>query len=258
MGRSATAIAAAVVLALAGCGGPGVDQLAAGPKAVVAEVRSGDAVVLKSGLVVRLAGVEAPKGADPFAAEAREALAKLVLGREVQLMYGGARQDAYGRALAHLKLAHPEFGKGGAWIEKALLEAGDVRVHTWPDNRALARPMLDAEARARQAKRGLWALAAYQVRLPDEAAARPFGFQVVEGRVVSAADRGGALKLDLERWVEAEVPREAEAAFTSSGLTLADLPGKLVRIRGFVRPGSGEGLMKLDHPEQVEVLREPK
>jgi len=252
-GGTATAMAITLALALAGCGGPGVDQLAAGPTAVVTEVRSGDAVVLKTGQVVRLAGVEAPKGDDPFAGQAREALSRLVLGREVQLMYGGARQDAYGRALAHLKLV-----KGGAWVEKALLEAGDARVHTWPDNRALARPMLDAEARARTGRRGLWSLPAYQVRLPDEAAARPFGFQVVEGRVVSAAERDGAVRLSLERWVEAEVPPQAQGAFASSGLALADLPGKLVRIRGLVRPGSGEGLMKLDHPEQVEVLREPR
>jgi endonuclease YncB( thermonuclease family) len=243
--------AAALVLTLAGCGGAGVDQLAAGPRGVVAEVRTGDSVVLRGGLMVRLAGVEAPKGSDPFAGQAREALAGLVLGREVQLMYGGARQDAYGRALAHLKLT-----QGGAWVEAALLEAGDARVRTWADNRALARPMLDAEARARLKGRGLWALPAYQVRLPDEAAARPFGFQVVEGRVVSAAERDGALRLDLERWVEAEVPREAEGAFASSGLVITDLPGKLVRIRGPMRPGSGEGLMRLDHPEQIEVLRE--
>jgi hypothetical protein len=118
--------------------------------------------------------------------------------------------------------------------------------------------MLDAEARARLKRRGLWALPAYQVRLPDEAAARPFGFQVVEGRVVSAAERDGVMRLDLERWVEADVPREAQGVFTSSGLVLTDLPGKLVRIRGLVRPGSGEGLIKLDHPEQIEVLREPK
>jgi endonuclease YncB( thermonuclease family) len=243
--------AAALALVLAGCGGPGVDQLAAGPKGVVAEVRSGDAVVLRGGQVVRLAGVEAPKGSDPFAGQARDALARLVLGREVQLMYGGARQDAYGRVLAHLKLT-----QGGGWVEKALLEAGDVRMRTWSDNRALARPMLDAEARARLKGRGLWALPDYQVRLPDEAAARPFGFQLVEGRVVSEAERDGALRLSLERWVEAEVPREAQGAFASSGFVLADLPGKLVRIRGPLRPGSGEGLMRLDHPEQIEVLRE--
>lgn len=237
-------------LALAGCG-PGLDQLASGPNGVVAEVRNGDAVVLRGGQVVRLAGIEAPKGDDPFAAQAREALARLVLGQEVQLMFGGARQDAYGRTLAHLRLA-----RGGAWVEQALLQAGDARVHTYPDNRALGRAMLDAEARARRARRGLWAIADYQVRLPDEAAARPFGFQVVEGRVTVAAQQRNGVRVDIERWVSAEVPGAAQGAFTASGMRLEDLPGKLVRVRGLLRPGSGEAVMKLDHPEQIEVLTE--
>jgi len=249
MKRSGLAVAA--ILALSACGGPGLDQLAAGPMGVVTEVRSGDAVVLQGGQVVRLAGVEAPKGEDPFAAQARDDLARLVLGQRVQTMFGGARQDAYGRVLAHLKRV-----KDGGWVEQALLRAGDVRVHTYPDNRALARPMLDEEARARIARRGLWALPQYQVRLPDEAAAKPFGFQVVEGRVVSAPQGDGGVRIDLERWVEAEVPRGDEGVFAGAGVNLQDLPGKLVRIRGLMRPGSGEGLLKLDHPEQIEVLRE--
>lgn len=238
--------------ALAGCG-PGVDQLSAGPKAVVAEVRAGDAVVLRGGQVVRLVGVEAPKGADPFANEARDALARLVLGQEVQLMFGGARQDVYGRTLAHLRLT-----RGGVWVEQALLRAGDARVHSYPDNRALLRAMLDDEARARQARKGLWALVAYQVRLPDEAAAKPFGFQIVEGRVTVAAEQRDGVRVDLERWVSAEVPAKAEGAFASSGVNLQDLPGRLVRVRGLLRPGSGEAVLKLDHPEQIEVLKEPR
>ncbi len=238
-------------LALAACGGPGLDQLAAGPKGVVAEVRNGDSVVLQGGETVRLAGVESPRLGEPYADEARQALARLVAGQPVQLMYGGARQDAYGRALAHLKLI-----KGGVWVERELLKAGAVRVHTYPDNRALARVMLDDEARARAARRGLWALPLYQVRLPDEAAAKPFGFQVVEGRVVAAPERDGGVSIDLERWVEAQVPRQAEGAFASAGMPLADLPGRLVRVRGLLRPGRGEATLTLDHPEQVEVLKE--
>jgi len=253
MRRRVAAIAAAAVLPLAGCGGPSLDQLAAGPKAVVAQVRSGDQVTLQSGQVVRLVGVEAPHAGDPFADEARVALAKLVVGQEVQLMFGGARQDVYGRTLAHLRLT-----RGGTWIEQALLKAGDVRVHTYPDNRALARTMLDDEARARRAKRGLWALPVYQVRLPDEAAARPFGFQVVEGRVVAAPEERGGVRLDIERWVEAEAPRNVEGLFASSGVSLTGLAGKLVRVRGVLRPGSGEALLRLDHPEQIEVLREDR
>ena len=56
--------------------------------------------------------------------------------------------------------------------------------------------------------------------------------------------------------IEAEVPRGAEGAFAGAGINLQDLPGKLVRIRGLMRPGSGEGLLTLDHPEQIEVLQE--
>ena len=104
-------MAMAAVLELAGCGGPGLDQLAAGPKGAVVEVRTGDTVVLTGGQVVRLVGVEAPKGEDPFAAQAREDLSRLVLGQPVQVMFGGARQDVYGRTLAHLKRV-----KGGVWV----------------------------------------------------------------------------------------------------------------------------------------------
>jgi hypothetical protein len=253
MTRIASIITATVALALAGCGGPGLDQLAAGPKAVVAEVRSGDAVVLRGGQFVRLVGVEAPKGDAAFAIQARNDLSRLVLGQEVQLMFGGARQDAYGRTLAHLRIT-----SGGAWVEQKLLQAGDVRVHTYPDNRALGRAMLDAEARARQARRGLWSLPDYQVRLPDEAAAKPFGFQLVEGRVTVAAEGRDGVRVDLERWVSAEVPGNAEGAFAASGVSLQDLPGKLVRVRGLLRPGSGEAVLKLDHPEQIELLKESK
>jgi endonuclease YncB( thermonuclease family) len=247
-----TAAAIWVAAILAGCG-PGVEQLAAGPRGVVAEVRTGDSVVLRGGQVVRLVGIDAPKGDDPFAGQARDDLARLVLGQEVQLMFGGARQDAYGRTLAHLRLT-----RGGRWAQQALLQAGDVRVHSYPDNRALVRAMLDDEARARQARKGLWALGAYQVRLPDEAAARPFGFQIVEGRVTVAAEQRDGVRIDLERWVSAEVPAKAEGVFASSGVNLPDLPGKLVRVRGLLRPGPGEAVLKLDHPEQIEVLKEPK
>jgi endonuclease YncB( thermonuclease family) len=236
--------------ALTGCGGPGPDQLAPGPRAVVAQVRSGDIVTLKGGQVVRLAGIETPRLGEPYSDQARADLSRLVLGREVQLLYGGARQDAYGRVLAHLRLT-----QGRVWVQQALLRAGDARVHTYADNRALARAMLDEEARARQAGRGLWGLSDYQVRLPDEAAARPFDFQIVEGRVTAVLDEDGGPRLDLERWVEADVPRSSAGSFTAAGVALDDLAGKLIRVRGVLRPGSGQAVMRLDHPEQIEVLK---
>ena len=106
--------------------------------------------------------------------------------------------------------------------------------------------------------RGLWSLPLYRVRLPDEAAAKPFDFQVVEGRVTVVAEQGRGLRVDLERWVSAEVPANAQGAFAASGVNLQDLPGKLVRVRGSLHPGRGEAVLRLDHPEQIEVLKEAR
>ena len=236
---------------LAACGDPALQQLAPGPHGQVREVRSGDSLVLDGGQVVRLAGIEAPYGQALYAAEAQMALEDLVRGQTAELFFGGARQDPYGRVLAHVRLR-----KSGLWVQKAMLEQGAARVRTYADNRALARPMLDIEARARKDRRGLWTLLAYRVRLPEEAALDPYGFQVVEGRVVQPRIGGPGLTLDLEHWAGADIAPQARAAFVTAGLLPSRLLGRLVRVRGQLRRGGGGALMTLDHPEQVERLRE--
>ena len=65
-----------------------------------------------------------------------------------------------------------------------------MRVRTTAENRALAAPMLALEAVARRSRRGLWALGAYRVRLPDELSRDDEGLQVVEGRVHRAGETG--------------------------------------------------------------------
>lgn len=228
-----------------------LNQLTAGARGKVSAVRSGDSVALEGGQVVRLAGIEAPYGQAIYAAEATLALSDLVAGQVVELFYGGARQDPYGRILAQLRLQ-----RSGQWVQQALLEQGAARVRTYADNRALARPMLDAEARARMARRGLWTLLAYRVRLPQEAAVDPFGFQLVEGWVWSVQDSAYGRTIDLEHWLRADITGAAQAQFAAAGLTPDLIKGKLIRMRGELRPGGGGALMKLDHPEQVERLRQ--
>jgi micrococcal nuclease len=248
--RLRAAMAPLMLLALAGCGdGMALDRLASGEHGRVAAVRSGDVLVLDSGLVVRLSGLQTPRAGDPGADEARAALAKLVQGREVQLYYGGARRDAYGRALAQVRLT------GGDWVEGDLLRAGEAQVRTWADNRAMARPMLDAEARARLARRGLWRPGgAFQVRLPREIEPRVQGFQVVEGLVrrVSDTGRGALLEFtDRRDGFAAEVPAAASKDLSAAGVAPQSLAARLVRVRGYVR---WDGLMQIDHPEQIELI----
>jgi micrococcal nuclease len=235
-----------VAAALSGCGASGeLDRLATGESGRVVDVRAGDALTLDSGLVVRLAGVEAPHGSAPGAQDATEALAALTEGQTVTLFYGGARRDRYGRAIAQVRVQRHR-----VWVQDALLKAGQVRVHTWPDNSALARVMLTAEARARAANKGLWAMPAYRVLLPSEAAAAQ-GFTVIEGRVAQVSDKPGPVWVDFaEGGTAILVPARSVPAFRAAGVNFQTLRGQVVRARGWV---SG-GVLTLDHAAGLERL----
>ena len=91
-------LAFASLLAVCACGQPAaLDRLSAGERGKVVEVRSGHVVVLDSGLLVRLAGVEAPALSQPYGKAAKDRLAGLALNQDVQLFYGGARRDRFDR-----------------------------------------------------------------------------------------------------------------------------------------------------------------
>ena len=246
-GRAAAVLCAATVLA--GCSGSGaLDRLTRGETGRVTDVKAGDAFTLDTGLVVRLADVEAPHGTAAGAAEARDALAKLVQGQPVQLYYGGARRDRYDRAIAQVKVIH-----GGMWVEKALLDAGRVRVHTWPDNVALAHDLLVFEAKARIANKGLWALPDYRVILPSEAKGAPH-FAVMEGRVSKVFADRGPLWLDFaEGGTEVKVPADARPSFQLAGTDFQKLAGHIVRVRGWL----AGGVLTVDHPAAIEQISAP-
>ena len=241
-----------ILMPLAACGdSAGLERLSRGEEGRVVEVRSGDVLALDNGLVVRLAGLQAPRADEPGAEAARADLEKRALGKRVALYYGGARRDGFGRALAQVRLED-----GRQWVQGALLEDGVARERTFADNRALAGPMLDAEAKARQAKRGLWGAGAYQVRLPQEVTARIEGFQIVEGRVRSAFPGRDGYAVDMEGardGFSVEITRPAAADLAAAGHRPQSLVGKLVRVRGAI---GRDGLMRVDHPEAVEVLRD--
>jgi micrococcal nuclease len=238
------AVAVAALLMVSGCGPQAVlDGLADGGRAKVVRAVSGDRVLLEDGRAIALAGL-AP-GADP------QALSGLVDGREVRLFYGGQAEGPF-----HLRRVADR-----RWVQGALLSAGQAQVRTTRDDRALADEMLREEAKARQARRGLWAAADPPVKLPREVVAGDLdGFQIVEGRVVRAAEAGGRLFLefgaDWRGGFSSETPLQALPGFQSAGLDLRALQGRVVRIRGTVRATSFGPRLTLDHPEQVERIQE--
>ena len=242
----------AVLLGLSGCGeGGALDRLATGETGKVASVASGDEITLDNGLQVRLAGVETPWMDEPGGRGAQADLSGLVLGRSVQLFYGGARRDPGGRALAQVRLVD-----GRVWVEGRLLRDGWARVRTFADNRALNATMLSDEARARKARLGLWAMPDYEVRLPQEMTRDTHGYQIVEGRVASVTPARAGTYLDFSKdhsGFAAVVDPKAISDLTAAGMTPSSLTGRLIRVRGMI---GWDGQMRIDHPEPIELLKD--
>ena len=166
--RTLFAVGLAVLVAtfVVGCG-PKIKDLEKGETAKAIEVRDGDTFAMEGGLVVHLAGVEAPRGDQPRAREARAALERLVAHRTVQLAYGGQKR-ARDAAVAQV-FAKTEGGRW-VWVQQALLLSGDARVHTRKDNIGRLGEMRAAETAARTAKRGVWSDPFFAVHRAEDVA----------------------------------------------------------------------------------------
>jgi endonuclease YncB( thermonuclease family) len=292
MARGPTGLAGLLLAALlSACSRPDLEGLERGEAGVVAQVVDGDTLVLESGRRVTLVEVEAPHGDAPYAREARAGLERATLHRRVRLAYGGLKRYArresperaakanekqnqdgeQGEAPAETALAHVFVrSEGGRWIwvQEALVSQGFVRVRTRRENRARAEALLAAEARARAAQRGLWALRAYRVRnaaaLAEDAEDLPRScgrgpFLLVEGRVRQASVSDSRVYLNFGEPGEygtdttIGVYGDAVAAWRAEGPPFSSYENKQVRVRGRVANRGGP-LICADHPQQIEVL----
>ena len=238
----------------------GPDRLADGGVARVVSVTDGDTVVLDDGRQVRFVGIQAPKlplGRPnfepwPMGEEAKAALQDMAQGQGVRLRLGANPEDRHGRVLAHLVTA-----PGGVWLQGEMLSRGLARVYTFPDNRILAAEMLRRERLARAEKRGIWALPFYALRDADTVRFDEGTFQIVEDRVVDAAQVKKWIYLnfgpDWRTDFTVKIATRHAPLFAEAGIDLLALKGQRVRVRGWVRNQNGP-MIELDHPERLEVL----
>lgn len=244
-----------------------------GEKGVVTRVIDGDSLVLNTGLIVRLAQIEAPR--IKFDAEegekSRKFLEDLVQGKSVFLKYGGLRRDKMGRALAQVFIETKEGEE--IWVNLEILIAGRARVHTYIDNREEIGAFWAAEREARRNLKGIWVNPKYQVRhgnTPDLIGAEGT-FQLIEGKVLKAINNGGLVRLcfgnDTEKDFCALIPKATWALFDGGLETILGFEGMSLRIRGRVsaaqesrESATGKQYQAhgpqiwLDHPEQIEFI----
>lgn len=246
-------------------------DLPAGETASVASVVDGETLALTDGRKVRLLGIAAPAppmdwtgGAWPFEVEAQEALAKIVggagqPGKRIELRFDSRQQDRHGHVLAQVFM---ERDGAQIWLQEDLVSGGFARVYALPDLRACIGPLLDVEGQARDARRGLWRSFAYRVRdahNPNDLKSAAHTYQLVEGTVQGLGEGRKRVYINFDKdWrgdFTVTFDRKKLALFEKSGLDVANLPGKRIRVRGWVEWENGP-MIVVSGPEQIEVLPE--
>jgi micrococcal nuclease len=218
----------------------------------VAEVFDGDTVRLADGRHIRLIGINAPElGHDgrpdePFATAARDRLSRLVLGREIRLVFEEQEYDHYGRSLAHVELTD------GTQVEEVLLKEGLASAIAIPPNvREIAR-LQAAEARARLAHNGLWG-DSYAASVPAETLdlART-GYRFVQGRVTHVGSSHKYVYFDIGPRFALRIAHEDWARYFRG--RPENWHGARVEARGWITEYQGRLYMGLGHPAMLRRL----
>lgn len=117
--------------------------------AQVTAVSDGDTLIVRDGANtehrIRLQGIDAPEGEQPFSDESEQGLREKLLGETVRIEW--RERDRYGRTLGHAYV-------GGRYINREMIADGWAwhYAYYWPNDE-----FAQAERDARAARRGLWA-----------------------------------------------------------------------------------------------------
>jgi endonuclease YncB( thermonuclease family) len=257
----------AVVIAVAMILAPGVAQAACdlenAGKATIVEILNPETLVLEDGRTVRLVGLFMPPTQTRWARtmgirkQLMAALKERLLGQKVRLRLGGRKRDRYGRLLAHVFVIRQDADQ---WIQQAFVAQGRALAISFPDNKACARRLQHAEHRARKQGAGLWKEGLFRVRdASDPASMQALSntFQIVEGTVRDVAAKRKRIYINFgEDWrtdFTATIAPSDRDRFADSGINPADLAGRTVRVRGWLKQRNGP-IIALTHPEQIEII----
>ena len=234
-----------------------------GVSARVVAVEEGLALRLDDGRRVLPAAIAPPEAIrdDPyFEAHSRQALAALLVGTSILAPPpNAAAPDRWGDVAGAVFATAPTGAEPGD-VATMIVAAGWARVEPSTTAPVCIAPLLQAEAAAREARRGLWADPAFAVLAADAPAsfAGRFGtLQIVEGRVASLGESGPRLYLNFgpRRGADfaAVVDKTRIKAFDTAGLPLRGLLGRRLRVRGLLDDVPGPHI-EIGGPAWVEWI----
>ena len=110
----------------------------------------GDTVIFGTGEHARLIGIDTPERNQQFYSEAKEYLASLVEGKQVNIHYDKETRDQYGRLLIYMNLETGEF------VNEEMIHSGLAKVYSFAPNFKHHDHLVEIQRESIEAKRGLW------------------------------------------------------------------------------------------------------
>jgi len=238
-------------------------------QARIVRIIDSQVVETATGLLIKLAAIEAPTtgtsieaGKNPaLVRRARKLLAQLTLNKSVSLIFDARKPDRYGRRIAHVFIPSAS-NTSNIWVQAEMIKQGLARAFPNTIDATCIGQLLSLEKQARTKKTGLWRNRFYQV-----IKARDLNFlnrslgrlQLVEGRVQSVSVRRSRsyinFSTDWRRDFTVTLDRRALRLFKQSGIDIKKLNGKNIRVRGWLGRHNGPTI-KADHVAQIEILKE--
>ncbi len=203
---------------------------------------------------VRLTGVHVPSSSqhleppEPLGKAISQAVGELISRSKgmLKIEYDQLKSEK-GKIFVHAYLAD------GRNLAKVLLENGFALVNTSLPNTRHVQCYREAEAKAREAKKGLWQFADKGVPLIDakDLTGERIGFQIVRGKVVLAKQGKDFFILNMDT-IGFRISKEAMGQFNERDLLA--LEGKVVEIRDHLAYYKGGMFSMLEHPGQINLL----
>ena len=149
---------------------------------------------------------------------------------------------------------------GVAGCRARCCSGGFARTYALAGSRSLQRNCSRPSAPAREARRGLWADAAYQVRPADKPAELlryRATFQLVEGKIVRVGQTRGTIYLNFDRnWrrgFSVSLRRDDSQLLGEHASNPKALEGRSVRVRGWIGERGGAPVIDLSAGGLVEI-----
>jgi endonuclease YncB( thermonuclease family) len=224
----------------------------------VAAILDARTIRLHDGREIRLAGVE-PVTSQKTAANRSAALSAILAGRDVIVRADDDTPDRYGREAAFVFLTSSEIPPAEKLVQTELLMQGEALVSASVTDKECAGVLMEAEAAARQAKRGIWAdpTVIKNTESPGDILAGIGQFTLVEGKALSVRQAGATTYLNFGRnWTRdfaVTISRRMLPVLEAAGIALKSLENRRIRVRGWIEARGGPRIEVL-RVGQIEVL----